>query len=511
MRLMAVTRDRQGVYNQDSANEDGWRTGKEVVMFSPTAHVHRLIVWAILALVVVPAMASGQANVYELAFGRDNQIFKVRSDGTGPVQLTSEGVNSEPAWAPDGARIAFVRQGPAVWMTDIFLMNADGSNVVRLTDDGRSSSPAWSPDGTRIAFSSWRNGQTLIYVMRLDGDWWNPAPLGFDRGVNAYPAWSPDGSRIAFVSDWRGFDLVSDLYVMNADGSDVTLLLSGPFFGPAIYYFQPAWSPDGGTIALARCGNTTCTGALVNADGSGLRSIADAGNFVRPSWSPDGTSIAFGCYGCPSAIHYVTRDGSASGVLIPDGHSPAWRPSALPAGWAQRDLGTVAVAGTASVAGQTWTLSGSGANPSETSDRYQYVYRALTGDGIIVARVAAQQHSNGWERASVMMRATLAPGSPHASMLVTSANGLWYGRRLSTDDVSAYTYGGDGTAPVWIGLMRTGQVIEAFRSADGVNWTWIGGDTFPMPETVYVGLAVTSLDDDTTAAATFDGVAVWSF
>jgi tricorn protease-like protein len=181
MRLMAVTRDRQGVYNQDSANEDGWRTGKEVVMFSPTAHVHRLIVWAILALVVVPAMASGQANVYELAFVRDNQIFKVRSDGTGPVQLTSEGVNSEPAWAPDGARIAFVRQGPAVWMTDIFLMNADGSNVVRLTDDGRSSSPAWSPDGTRIAFSSWRNGQTLIYVMRLDGDWWNPAPLGFDR------------------------------------------------------------------------------------------------------------------------------------------------------------------------------------------------------------------------------------------------------------------------------------------------------------------------------------------
>ena len=487
---------------------------KEAMMFSPTAHVHRLIVSAGLALVVVPSIASGQtANVYELAFVRDSQIFKARSDGTGLVQLTSAGVHGEPTWSPDGARIAFVRD------RDIYVMNADGSNVVRRTYDGLSESPAWSPDGTRIAFSSARGGQYRIHVMRVDEDWWNPTPLGFDRGWNAHPAWSPDGSRIAFISDWAGFDLVYELYVMNADGSDVTLLLSGPLSGPAIHYFHPAWSPDGGTIALTSCAVSwvirfpECTVALVNADGSGLRSIAGAGNIVRSSWSPDGIRVAFGsfaCPECPSAIHYVTRDGSESGVLISDGHSPAWRPGPA-AGWANLDIGTVGVAGAASVAGTTWTVSGSGANLGETSDQYQYVYRALTGDGIIVARVATQQNTIGWERASVMMRATLAPGSPHASMLVTSANGLWYGRRLSVDDVSAYSYGGDGTAPVWIGLMRIGQVIEAFRSADGVNWTWIGGDTIPMPATVYVGLAVTSLDDGTAATAMFDGVAVSSF
>jgi hypothetical protein len=179
----------------------------------------------------------------------------------------------------------------------------------------------------------------------------------------------------------------------------------------------------------------------------------------------------------------------------------------LPEGWASSDLSAVAIMGSAAISGSTWTVTGSGVDPSEASDRYHYVYRTLTGDGIIAARVATQQNSNGWERASVMIRSTLAPGSPNASMLVTAANGLWYGRRLNSDDVTAYTFAGTETAPVWIGLMRTGQLIEAFSSSDGVNWTWIGGDTFSsMPGPVYVGLAVTSLDDSRFTTATFDGV-----
>ena len=50
-------------------------------------------------------------------------------------------------------------------------MNADGSGVVRLTDhSARDGEPAWSPDGQRIAFSSDRDGNYDIYVMNADGE-----------------------------------------------------------------------------------------------------------------------------------------------------------------------------------------------------------------------------------------------------------------------------------------------------------------------------------------------------
>ena len=81
--------------------------------------------------------------------------------------------------------------------------------------------PAWSPDGQKIAFTSNRDGggnDWDIYVMNADGS--DIARLT-DGAGNEYPAWSPDGQKIAFVSD-RGGD--SDIYVMNADGSDISRL-----------------------------------------------------------------------------------------------------------------------------------------------------------------------------------------------------------------------------------------------------------------------------------------------
>lgn len=262
------------------------------------------------------------------------QLVKA-SVGTQEINFTAEACTAGSPCEPLPAHpsmLAFVSERDG--NSEIYVMNVDGTGLLRLTEDaGYDLDPAWSPDGKRIAFTSNRAGNSDIYVMDADG---SNVVRRSQPGLSNAPAWSPDSSKIAFVSDWRAYDFVYDVYVMNADGSNIRPLIEGPFAWPDNrFYFQPSWSPDGQKIAVVVCVYAwencypSSSIAITNADGTGLTTLVEAGGYARPTWSPDGSTIAFGsrtCSGCVSSLRYTRVDGSASGLISSNGHSPAWRP-----------------------------------------------------------------------------------------------------------------------------------------------------------------------------------------
>lgn len=137
----------------------------------------------------------------------------------------------------------------------------------------------------KIAFSTTRDGNSEIYVMNADGS--NQTRLTVDPAIDADPGWSPDGSRLVFASTRDGNE---EIYVMNADGSNQTRLTNNTFADRT-----PVWSPDGSQIAFA---SDRILGEfdifLMNADGTSQVNISrgnGAAAYQEPDWSPNGTRI----------------------------------------------------------------------------------------------------------------------------------------------------------------------------------------------------------------------------
>ena len=127
-------------------------------------------------------------------------------------------------------------------------MNSDGSEQRTLGIRG-AGEPAWSPDGEKIAYVTDIGGEGIrdineeIYMMNADGS--GRTRLTDIPGNDHWPpTWSPDGTRIAFTSD--GTDGYGEIYVMNSDGTGLTKLTdhpSGPLGGEPPAYTFPAWRP----------------------------------------------------------------------------------------------------------------------------------------------------------------------------------------------------------------------------------------------------------------------------
>jgi regulation of enolase protein 1 (concanavalin A-like superfamily) len=183
-------------------------------------------------------------------------------------------------------------------------------------------------------------------------------------------------------------------------------------------------------------------------------------------------------------------------------------PLSLPAGYAASDVGGPTPAGNAVYRNGVFTLSGAGADIWDTHDEFRYVYKQVTGDVDIRARVTSVQYRNKWTKAGVMIREALTDNARHGSALLSAGMGYVFQRRADAGGLSASTAGGSGQAPGWVRVVRTGTQIDAYRSADGATWTLMGSDTITMGASVYVGLVVSSHVTGTLADGVFDNVKI---
>ena len=163
-------------------------------------------------------------------------IATIKADGTDEKLLSSRVWDSlDGEYTPDGKHIIFETQTDG-YVAALWIMNTDGSHQRRLTDpELQAGYPDVSPDGKQIIFYNNQNSPKLNNIFKLNIDGTGVTRLTGPGPLDTLAAYSPDGRKILFMSDRRSPGTSFDIFIMNADGSNQTLLIEGgliPNWGP---------------------------------------------------------------------------------------------------------------------------------------------------------------------------------------------------------------------------------------------------------------------------------------
>lgn len=258
----------------------------------------------------------------------------VNADGANLTKLVKmpPGVLGGISWSPDGRRIAFG------WFDgytrDIYTLDFDTYELKNLTatPDMRESWPSWSPDGKKFAFNAYlidpatyeityssvclmdaNTGKQTTLVIASD-----PRTLFYDWPL----AWAPDGEKILYLSIFyeEGKYANGDICLIDIKtGEEVNLTNSLD-----IHDFLPSWSPDGKKIVFVSGPWHDQEIYVIDADGSNLTRLTNGPRSKGfPSWSPDGKKIVFTVAGSGvSTDDIYIMDANGSNVINLTSNTP---------------------------------------------------------------------------------------------------------------------------------------------------------------------------------------------